>query len=86
MFSIIFKEQLRKSTSITRLPEVSLDDYKIDYNDCLGEGTHGKVYGLITRSKEEQNLFSRWFPCTYDNYFRTIYTPSASSTWLSISC
>jgi len=44
MLPIVFKEQTDSNENQESEEQISFRDYKIDYNDFLGEGTYGTVY------------------------------------------
>lgn len=72
MLPIVFKEQLDKTPNAPiPEPKISLRDYKINYNDFLGQGYFGKVYGLSKRPDDERTFFSDNFPYLHDALFIT---------------
>ncbi len=82
MLPIIFEEQLKvSSTPESKHITLSLENYKIDYNDFLGEGDFGKVYGVVKRPENEKTFFARWFPYQYDSLFRVSSTDKQSTKW-----
>jgi len=57
------------TTLFDRIAIMSFEDYKIDYQNCLGQGACGAVYGVVPRPACEKNFFSKWFPYTFDYFF-----------------
>lgn len=82
MLPIIFKEQFNNPAyTITERPSLSLRDYKIDYNDFLGAGVYGNVYGLVKRPENEKTFFSEWFPWLSDLLFRANSSDKQNTEW-----
>ncbi|MGC1181803.1 hypothetical protein [Legionella sp.] len=52
--------------SIGQTCQLSLKDYKIDYNKCLGKGVYGSVFRVVLRPENEKGFWSSWFPYLYD--------------------
>ena len=55
--------------------EVSFQNYKIDYNHPLGEGSFGAVYPIVRRPESEKigclsRCLTNWFPYIYDYLYR----------------
>jgi hypothetical protein len=68
IFSQQMPDTLQASIASERLP--SLKEYKINYNNRLGEGNFGVVYALLPRPDAEIGFLSAHFPYIYDYIFR----------------
>ena len=82
MKPIIFKEQLKlEENTLSHEDSPSLVEYKIDYDNELGQGVYGRVYGVVKRPEAEKNFVSFWFPYQYDYWFRLSSSEKEETKW-----
>lgn len=81
MKPIVFKEQLKLEKNSLSQSRLSLVEYKIDYDNELGDGIFGRVYGVLERPENEKNFLSFWFPYQYDYWFRLDHSEKKETKW-----
>lgn len=82
MKPIVFKEQLKlEKNTLSHKSRLSLVEYKIDYDNELGDGIFGRVYGVLERPENEKNFLSFWFPYQYDYWFRLDHSEKKETKW-----